>query len=365
MESVYFPRLVFWETTAGCNLACIHCRRIDVARTLMKSDLSTGEARSFIDGLADFSRRYRKKGSPTILVMSGGEPLFRPDISELIDYATRSGLFVALATNGTLVDDATADRIVAAGTRRVAISIDGADETTHDEFRKQPGSLQRALSGLRKLRDRGMSMQINCTITRHNVDQRDKLFDLALELNVDALHLFMLVPVGCGVQIADSNMLSGNEYEKILRWFYRKSRKTRLSVKATCAPHYYRIMRQEAQRNGETISVKTHGMDAVTKGCLAGTGVCFISHDGKVFPCGYLPVESGNIRTGSFESVWMDSPVFSRLRNDSMLGGKCGTCDFSKVCMGCRARAYYESGDIMDEEPYCVYEPKQSPNART
>ncbi|MHC4605631.1 MAG: radical SAM protein [Planctomycetota bacterium] len=351
-----FPRLVFWETTAGCNLECAHCRRLDVSREMMKSDLTTDEAKRFLGSLSEYSRAHAKQ-MPTILVLSGGEPLIRPDIFELARFAGDAGLVVSLATNGTLIDDATAKKIADTGIRRVAVSIDGADATTHDAFRKQPGSLQRALDGFRRLKKLGMSLQINCTVTRHNVHERDRIFDLAEEVGAEGLHLFMLVPVGCGVEIAETNMLSAEEYEDVLHWFYLRAQKSELHAKATCAPHYYRILREEAKKEGRKVTPKTHGLDAMTKGCLAGTGVCFVSHEGKVFPCGYLPVECGDVKKQSFEEIWEGSGVFASLRDDSALGGKCGVCEYRRVCMGCRARAFAETGNFMEEVPYCIYTP--------
>ena len=237
-------RLLFWETTAGCNLECIHCRRLDVARTLMQDDLTLDESRSFLDSLAE----CRPSTGPLILVLSGGEPLFRPDILEIAAYGRSKGLLVSLATNGTLVDDAMADRIAAAGIARVAISIDGADAATHDDFRRQPGALAAAMAGFRRLKTRGVSMQINCTITRHNRHQVDRLYAMALEMGADALHLFMLVPVGCGVTIAESNMLPADEYERVLEWMYDRTLEGRIQLKATCAPHYFRIAAQRRPR---------------------------------------------------------------------------------------------------------------------
>jgi len=362
-------RLLFWETTAGCNLECVHCRRLDVSKQLMQSDMTTAEALNFVTGLAAYAK--------PILVLSGGEPLFRPDIFDIARHAGNAGLPVALATNGTLIDDAVAGRIVDAGIRRVAISIDGADETTHDKFRQQPGSLAAALRGFRYLRARGMSMQINCTVTKHNLHQVETLYGMARELGAEALHLFMLVPVGCGVQIAESNMLPAEEYERVLNWMYDKSKERALHLKATCAPHYFRVMRQRARDEGVRIeATHSHGkpasagkpgsghpggdMAAMTKGCLAGSAICFVSHTGEVFPCGYLPVSAGNVRRQGVQEIWERSDVFTRLRDDSQLEGKCGCCEFKRVCMGCRARAYYESrGDYMAEEPYCAYEPKR------
>lgn len=359
-------RLLFWETTAGCNLECVHCRRLDVSRELMKNDLTTEESFRFIADLASFAK--------PILVLSGGEPLFRPDIFDIAAHARDQGLAVALATNGTLITEPVAQKIVAAGIRRVAISIDGADETTHDNFRRQPGSLAAALNGFRNLKRLGMSMQINCTVTKHNVHQIETLYAMARDLGADALHLFMLVPVGCGVQIAESSMLPAEEYERVLNWMYDKSKLSELHLKATCAPHYFRIIRQRAKEEKiSVVATHSHGkpgghpgghpggdMSAMTKGCLAGSAICFVSHTGDVFPCGYLPVSAGNIRRQSMADIWNNSPVFQRLRDDSLLEGKCGCCEFKKVCMGCRARAFYEEdGNYMAEEPYCIYEPKR------
>jgi len=343
-------RLVFWETTAGCNLECIHCRRLDVSTALAKDDMSREEALKLVDAIAE-------TGKP-ILVLSGGEPLFRPDIFDIAKHAVKRGLSVAMATNGTMVDEETAKDIVNAGIARVSISFDGADEKTHDEFRKIPGSFKSSIEGFKRLKKNGMSMQINCTIAKHNVDQMDEMYRLALEMGADALHLFMLVPVGCGVQIADDQMLHPARYEEVLNHFYDLSKEAKIQTKATCAPHYFRIMRERAKEEGVTISPKTHGMAAMTKGCLAGTGVCFISHKGEVFPCGYLPVEAGHVKKQKFADIWNKSPVFEKLRNPDLLEGKCGDCEYKKVCEGCRARAFYGTGNYLAEEPYCIYQPK-------
>ena len=221
---------------------------------------------------------------------------------------------------------------------------------------------------------------------------------MARDLGADALHLFMLVPVGCGVQIAESNALPATEYERVLNWMYDQSKRRELHLKATCAPHYFRIMRQRARDEGIRIeATHSHGkpahvaareqagvaaaapaaaghpssvlghpssvsqdMSAMTKGCLAGSAICFVSHAGEVFPCGYLPVPAGNVRRQGLAEIWNHSAVFARLRDEDQLEGKCGVCEFKRICLGCRARAYYESrGNYMAEEPFCIYEPKR------
>lgn len=371
------PRLIFWETTAGCNLACIHCRRITVADRLMPEDLTTAEALALIDQIAAFAR--------PIFVLSGGEPLFRPDIFTIARHAADAGLIVALATNGTLIDGETARRIRESGIRRVSVSLDGADAATHDRFRGR-GTFARALAGMDHLHRVGVSLQINTTVARHNVGQMEQTLALAKAMGAQALHLFLLVPVGCGLEIAEEQQITAAEYEAVLNWMYEAEMTGGIELKATCAPHYFRIVRQRraAERRqgivrerpasqhrqlqagghggdgqGDDDEAARRAMQAMTKGCLAGTGVCFISHRGEVFPCGYLPLEAGNIRRQPFRAIWEQAPLFAELRDPDLLGGKCGVCEFKRICGGCRARAYGMTGAYLGEEPFCLYEPLQ------
>lgn len=317
----------------------------------MKGELSTGEVFKIMDNIA-------KAYSP-IIVLTGGEPLYRADIFDIASYAASKGLKVALATNGTLIDEKMAKKIKDSGVARVAISIDGGDASVHDSFRAIPGSFNAALNGLRNVQKAGVETQINSTIAKHNVHQVADIFNLALNMKVNALHYFMLVPVGCGVTIADSEMLSPDRYEQVLNWMYDQLIVHKeMELKATCAPHYYRIIRQRAKQDGIKLNLKTHGMAAVTRGCLAGSAVAFISRLGIVQPCGYLPVAAGDLKTQTFEDVWEHSGVFANMRDSSMLKGKCGACEYKVVCAGCRARAYYQTSNYLDEEPYCIYEPE-------
>jgi len=381
------PRLIFWEVTKGCNLRCIHCR---ATATELSSplDLPTAKALNLIEQVSQYAK--------PILVLSGGEPLFRADIFELARFATDRGLRVALATNGTLVTEEVARKIVDAGVRRVSISLDGANAATHEAFRGIPGAFEAALKGFRNLQELGMSLQINMTIARHNAQQLPEVLELAKSIGADALHTFLLVPVGCGVDIAAEQMVPAEEYEQILNWFYDRSQEGEIELKATCAPHYFRVMRQRraAERRASSASsprpdtgaigpteitmpvsagmalhphaakaaAKGHpeGLHATTKGCLAGTGVCFISHQGEVYPCGYLPVLAGDLRHQPFAEIWEKSAVFQQLRDTENLKGKCGRCEFRNICMGCRARAFAATGDYLDEEPFCIYEPRRA-----
>jgi radical SAM protein with 4Fe4S-binding SPASM domain len=263
----------------------------------------------------------------------------------------------ALATNGTLIDEKIARSIREARISRVSISIDGIDERTHDDFRGIPGAFAEALRGVRFLKGEGVGFQFNTTITNRNIDQVSGILDFAISEGAAALHIFMLVPVGCGVQIADTEMITAEKYEEVLNWFYDRSMDAPLEFKATCAPHYYRLIRQRASKEGRALSMERDGMAAMTRGCLAGSGVCFISHNGEVQPCGYLPLSAGNVLVSPFFEIWEKSELFISLRKPDLLAGKCGSCGYRVVCGGCRARAYYATGGYLDEEPYCVYRP--------
>lgn len=348
MKRDHVPRLIFWELTKECNLSCIHCRA-EAAGERFTGELDLAEIRRVID---DIAAQYNP-----ILVLTGGEPLYRPDIFEIASYASGRGLRVALATNGTLVDASVAGKIRNSGILRVSVSIDGSSAASHDGFRGVPGAFEKAIGGIRLLNRAGVECQINTTVSRRNVEELDDIIRLAEREGARALHIFMLVPVGCGIEIADSEMISSEKYEEVLNWFYGRSKETSLELRATCAPHYYRILRQRAREEGRTVTPESDGMNAMTRGCLAGTGVCFISHRGDVQPCGYLPLPVGNVRETPFHRIWKESEVFLALRDTGRLTGKCGLCEYKAWCGGCRARAYYSNGDYLSEEPYCVYVP--------
>jgi len=383
-------RLVFWETTKACNLTCKHCRAVP-RRSIGPTELTTKRALDLIDGIAQVAK--------PVMVLSGGEPLFRPDLYDIAEYGVQSGFRMALATNGTLITNKVAAQIADAGFARVAISLDSANPATHDTFRGLPGAHAQAVRGIFNLREHGVSVQINSTIAKHNVGEIDQILEMALGMGADALHLFMLVPVGCGLELAETEMLPADEYERVLHWFDEQSKTCPIDLKATCAPHYYRIRAQrlESERkrgdfSGTFIAPGTRSkaapimfgdpsrrsaeasrsggpgghppgsrqhLSAMTRGCLAGTSVCFVSNEGEVFPCGYLPVSAGNTRVQRFDDIWNSSSVFQTLRNPGAYHGKCGECRYEAICGGCRARAYAATGSFMAEEPFCTYQPNQ------
>ncbi|MBI9073799.1 MAG: heme b synthase [Desulfatibacillum sp.] len=341
------PRLVAWEITRNCNLSCVHCRAA-AEKGPYPGELDTQACFTLLDGIAEV-------GQP-IVILTGGEPLLRPDIFEVAKYGTDKGLKMVMAPNGTLVNDENAQKMADSGIGRISISLDGASADIHDKFRGVEGAFAASLKGIECAKRAGIDFQINTTITQQNLDQIEAIQQLAVDLGAVAHHIFLLVPTGRGKYILDQE-ISAEQYEATLNWFYDQRDKTPLQLKATCAPHYYRILRQRAKEDGEKVTFQTHGLDAVTRGCLAGTGFCFVSHTGIVQPCGFLAVECGDITKASFAEVWKNSAVFQNLRDFDKLKGKCGECHYRKVCGGCRARAFEATGDYMAPEPLCSYDP--------
>jgi len=340
-------RLVAWEVTRSCNLACVHCRAAAQNRPY-ENELSTAEAFALLDDIVSCAT--------PIIILTGGEPLLRPDIFELAAYGTSKGLRMTMAPNGTLITADNARRMVETGIQRISVSLDGATAASHDAFRQVPGAYAGALQGIAHARRAGLEFQINTTITRRNLAELPAIQDLAVELGAVAHHVFLLVPTGRGKDI-EEQAIDAAQYEQALNWFYEQKYRVPLQLKATCAPHYYRILRQRARQDGKSVTVDAFGLDAMTRGCLGGTGFCFVSHVGQVQPCGYLELDCGNIRHRKFSEIWRDSKIFKDLRDFSRYQGKCGRCEYLRVCGGCRARAYESTGNYLAEEPLCLYQP--------
>ena len=349
ISGVPHPRLIAWEVTRTCNLSCVHCRAASVDKPY-PGELGTDECKRFLDDVASFSK--------PIIILTGGEPLLRDDIFTIARHGDSLGLRMTMATNGTLLTPNLVKEMIDANIQRVSISLDGASAETHDAFRKVNGSFEKSLRGIGFLREAGLPFQINTTITRVNLDELPAVHRLAESLGAVAHHIFLIVPTGRGKDLKDQE-IDAAEYEKALYWFYDRRKKTKLQLKATCAPHYYRILRQRAREEGEKVSFKTHGLDAVTRGCLGGIGFCFVSHVGDVQPCGYLELNCGNIRKRPFRQIWEKSEIFATLRDFSRYEGKCGVCEYVKVCGGCRARAYETTGNYLGPEPLCSYQPRR------
>lgn len=368
-EIQYVPKLIAWEVTRSCNLACRHCRA-SAEKGPYPGELDLQEAKALLDNIASFS--------DPVIILTGGDPLMREDIWDIAEYAiSEKGLRTVMSPNGTLVTPEVGRKMKEVGIPRISISIDFPTAELHDEFRGVEGAFEGAVRGIKNAQEAGVQVQINSTITRLNVDYLDDILALAEELGAVAFHPFLLVPTGRGKELGPEE-LPPEDYERTLNWVYERQKTSNIFFKPTDAPHYHRIMRQRAREEGRDLSeLKMHphshaamagkvgkaqkrgDMDSHSRGCLAGIGFCFISHVGKVQPCGYFDVEAGDVKEKPFSEVWEGSSLFKNLRDVSLLHGKCGACEYRRVCGGCRARAFEISGDYLAEEPYCVYEPKR------
>ncbi|HAM15523.1 MAG TPA: radical SAM/SPASM domain-containing protein [Eggerthellaceae bacterium] len=342
------PRIIAWEITRSCNLACAHCRAAAHCDPY-PGELSLEECKAVMDDIASIT--------DPILILTGGEPLMRPDIWEIIDYAHEMGLSPVIGTNGTLISDECAAQIAAHGIPRVSVSLDFPDAAGQDAFRGREGAFDEALAGIRNLRAHGVGVQVNTTITKMNHRLVDDMHELALSEGAEAFHPFLLVPTGRGEDLVDVE-LSPDEYEEVLTWAYHCQKTSPMHFKPTDAPQYYRIIRQLSAREGREVTPETYGMEAMTRGCLGGITFAFISHVGDVQPCGYFDMQLGNVKETPFSEIWETSPVFDDLRHYDRLRGKCGACEYKGVCGGCRARALATTGDYLAEEPYCAYVPR-------
>jgi len=328
-----FPlRMVAWELTRNCNLSCVHCRA-SATKGPYEDELTFAECTRVMDEIRSFS-------DPTI-ILTGGEPLLREDIFDIIDYGTGIGLRMVIAINGTLLDREKALRLKASGIKRVSMSLDGVDRASHDSFRGVEGSFDAVMKGTAILREADLPFQINTTVTRLNVGDLERIYGLVRETGAVGWHVFLLVPVGRGEGLKGEE-LTTKMYESTLEGLYEIERRDEIELKVTCAPHYYRI-------------VKEKGGTPKSAGCLAGKSFMFISHRGIAQPCGYLEAASGDVRKSGVRAVWEESPVFALLRTPSAYKGKCGGCKYLRICGGCRARAYESKNDLMEEEPYCSY----------
>ena len=319
------PAVVAWEVARECNLACGHCKA-DAGGTGRsersgRRELTTDEACTFIDELSTFH---------PLLILTGGEPLLRKDIDIVIEHAATSGVRAALATNGTLVNEKRAKKLRDAGLTIASISIDGADAQSHDSLRGVSGAYHDALNGAKALKEAGITVQINTTVTNANVASLPRIYDIVRESGASAWHVFALVPTGRG-RVTD--LVSTSDYYETLKWLDERDRNGALRIRPTCAPQY----RLKERR----------------KGCLAGLSYVFVTSSGTVQPCGYFPVPVGDIRQTNLSEIWETSPLLASLRDPSAFTGACKTCRYSDTCRGCRARALAMSGDFLGDDPYC------------
>ena len=348
----FIPLIISWNVTRKCNLKCSHCY-INAASGEYNDELNTEESKRLIDQISEVSR--------PLLILSGGEPLLRKDVFELIQYGTQKGLRMGLGSNGALIDNDVAKKLKEAGIKTVSISLDSHVPEHHDEFRGVKGSWQKAVNAIKALRDNDVLVQVNTTLTQQNYSEIDDIMSLAEKLGVENFHLFFLVPTGRGTKIAD---ITPAMYENMIKTTFAKTARHKLNVRPSCAPQFMRIAKD-----------MNLDMRQWIRGCIAGLYYCRVYPNGEITPCPYLPVKLGNIREKSFKDIWFNSDIFKALRDFNTLKGKCGACEYRSLCGGCRARAYGLSSDFIDycgdlheptelkgdyltEDPWCVYQPK-------
>lgn len=347
-DSRYQPRLIAWEITRACPLRCQHCRAASCDER-DANELSTDEIRATIRNIA--------KCYNPIIILTGGEPLRRPDLFEIIGESVASGLRTVMATCGVDLDLPRVRALKEAGIARLSFSLDGADADSHDAFRNVPGAFDLCLQAMSFATEADLPFQINTTVTRTNADQLERIWRKAVQLGAAAFHPFLLVPTGRGAEIRNE-VLSAVEYERVLHRIAELSKTSPIPFKPTCAPHYSRIISTVKQRSPTGDGV----MDSMTRGCLGGIGFAFISHIGKVQICGFLQQEAGDLRQSDYDfgHIWENSPLLLSLRDPNNYRGKCGVCEFWTRCGGCRARAFSMTGDLLAAEPCCSYTPKKT-----
>jgi len=342
------PFLVIWEVTRACDLACVHCRAsADPVRHPL--ELTTEEGFRLLETIREF-------GDP-IMIFTGGDPLKRPDLFQLLEKSVQLGLRTTLSPSPTPL--LTADAIAGfkrVGVARISISVDGWDAASHDNFRQVPGSFDRAIFALEEARRIGLSTQINTTVSRHNYRRLGEIADLVDRTGSDMWDVFFLVPTGRG---ASQQELNAEEFEEVFNFLYERSKTSRAVIKTTEAMHYRRYLMQRRKAEGGSNGKKHPGDNPLNRmaGINSGRGFVFISRTGEIYPSGFLPISSGNVRRHSLVDVYRNGALFRVLRDSSCLKGKCGLCQYRNLCGGSRSRAYALTGDYLAEEPRCIHQP--------
>ncbi len=352
------PFIVIWETTQACDLACVHCRASAQPRR-HPLELSTAEAHRLIDEVAAMQ--------VPVFVLTGGDPLKRPDTYDLVEHAAQQGVRISLTPSATpLLTREAIFELKKRGLARLAVSLDASTAAQHDAFRRVPGSYDWTLRAVRWACEAGLPVQINTTITRHNLNELDAMIALLRTLDIVLWSVFFLVPTGRGQAV---DLISAEEFEQVFEKLYATAQDAPFDIKSTEAQHYRRFLLQKrvSERRAGQRPIPTPFPGAVTgdgtgrapKAINDGKGLVFVSHLGEVFPSGFLPISAGNVRRQSVAELYRTSPLFLALRDTSRLEGKCGVCEFREICGGSRARAYALTGNPFAEEPCCVYQPKR------
>ena len=342
------PMLVYWEMTLACGLACRHCRASAMPDP-SPLQLTTAEGRRLLDDITGFGRPYPH------VVFTGGDPLIRPDLVELVEAATARGIGASLAPAATgLLTKAALERLKAAGIQNISLSLDGSTAAIHDAFRGVPGTFETTLTSARWAREAGLPIQVNTLITDETLSDLPAIYELMKTLDIMRWSLFYLISVGRGSALKE---VSPAESERLNLWLYGLSREAPFQVKTTEAMHYRRVAIKAMQAEGlddEAIARTSVGRGF---GIRDGNGIMFVAHDGTVHPSGFLPIPVGNVRESSIVSLYRESGVFTRLRDPEAFKGRCGRCQYGRICGGSRARAYAWTGDELEADPLCPYVP--------
>jgi len=342
------PLLVIWEATQACDLSCVHCRASAMPGR-NPDELTTDEGYRLLDEIRSF-------GDP-LMVFTGGDPLKRPDLFDLIRHSVGLGLRTNVTPSATPLLTASAiDKFKRCGVTRMAISVDGPDAETHDSFRGVPGTFDRAMFALGHARDIALDTQFQTTVTRRNMNKLAQIAERVYEARSRMWSLFFLVVTGRA--LADDD-LTAEEYEKVFEFMYDIAKIAPFDIKTTEAMHYRRYVaqRQKQEHGAAPETANARGMVWRTAGVSDGKGFVFVSHTGEIFPSGFLPVSAGNVKTDSLVRVYRDSSLFRILRDTGAREGKCGVCEYQKICGGSRSRAYALSGNYLAEDPRCVFQP--------
>jgi len=341
------PMLVIWEVTQACDLACVHCRA-SAQSERHPAELSTEQGYRLLDQIRSF-------GEP-LMVFTGGDPLKRPDLFDLIRYSVKIGLRTNVTPSATPLLTAEAiDRFKQSGVSRMAISVDGHDAASHDDFRGIPGTFDRAMFALSHAREIGLDTQFQTTVTRRNREHLPEIAEIVKEMRSKMWSLFFLIVTGRALENDD---LRAEEYEDVFNFMYELSKTAPFGVKTTEAMHYRRYVAQRIKaEHGVTENESAKGVAWRTAGVSDGKGFVFVSHQGEIFPSGFLPVTGGNVLRDSLTDVYRNSDLFKSLRDTTQREGKCGICEYQKICGGSRSRAYALTGDFLAEDPRCVYQP--------
>lgn len=344
------PMLVYWEATRACDLACIHCRAEAAARR-HPLELKTEEARALLRQIAGFGDAKLPH-----LVVTGGDPLNRPDLFELVRYGRELGIPISVTPAGT--PKLTRPALVAlqeAGAGGLGLSLDGSDSARHDAFRGEPGSFDWTVSGIRTARALGLPVQVNTMVTAETLADIPAIYELLRALDISRWALFFLIATGRGAALRS---LQPAESERFLNWLWQQQPAAPFPIKTTEAHHYRRIAYRKLQQRGLSAPQILELPVGRGFGIRDGNGIVFVSHTGDIYPSGFLPLAAGNVRRDDLAAVYRDGELFRRLRDPEQLQGKCGRCEYRALCGGSRARAYAESGDPLAADALCPYEPR-------